>query len=167
MSIFRIKKHWVVVGIFSATISLVSCQNSESSTPVEEAPKSTVDPADYVNDPMGVPSSELAALMRKMFENNKEAREVIMSGGLPENFLEEYKKLHTSGATDSSQITDTYYAMADAYLQSVEAVSSVEEENRVEAFNNMVNTCISCHEAVSCRGPIPKIRTLRIKGDEA
>lgn len=111
--------------------------------------------------------SELAQLMRRMFDENMQMRELILKGETPTQFSEEFYNLHSANATEPEKITDTYHLMGDAYLEAMNQILTADSDHSVEAFNHMVSACIACHESVSCQGPIPRIKKLRIKEDEA
>lgn len=144
---------------------LIAC-NGESSD--ENSVEPTADQADEPNTIIIKESSELALLMRQMWDENMELRDRVLSGEELVDLSEEYNRIHTANATEPEKITETYHALANAYLQSMETLMNSSEENRVEAFNNMVTTCVNCHKGVSCQGPIPKINRLRIRPtDEA
>lgn len=144
---------------------LVAC-NGESSS--EETTQETTEDSEEPTTVIIKESSELALLMRQMWDENMELRDRVISGEELVDLSEEYNRIHSANATEPEKITDTYHALADAYLTSMEALMNASEENRVEAFNNMVTTCVNCHRGVSCQGPIPKINRLRIRpADEA
>lgn len=156
------KKLSVLAAVLGLVFIGVSCNetasNTESAPQVEEAASQEI---------VMPERSELALLMRKMFDENMAIKEGIMNGELPESFPEEFLAIHTSNATEPEKITEAYHAMADAYLASVKNVVEADQENSITAFNNMVTTCVNCHKTVACMGPIPKINQLRIKPDEA
>lgn len=144
---------------------MVAC-NGESSSEEPTVEETAV--SDESNTVIIKESSELAQLMRQMFDENMELRDRVMNGEELQDLSEEYNRIHSADATEPEKITDAYHALADAYLQSMQTLMEADEEHRVEAFNNMVTTCINCHRGVSCQGPIPKIKQLRIRPtDEA
>ncbi|NVK26919.1 MAG: hypothetical protein HWE14_02680 [Flavobacteriia bacterium] len=156
----RLRKY-LVLSAMAAFISVaVACNSGEDKTadPAEEEVSEQSSSEIIMPDP-----SELALLMRKMFDENMAMKEQIMNGGgAPESFPEEYYNLHTADATEPEKITAVYHAMGDSYLQSMKAVVDAPEGEEVKLFNNMVNTCIACHQSVSCQGPIARIKKLRI-----
>lgn len=158
------KKLSVLAGIIGLMSIAVACNSSTEESTSQPAPTEEAASTGIVMPE----SSELALLMRRMFDDNMAMRESILNGELPTEFpIEEYRRLHSANATEPEKITETYHAMADAYLESMNIIVSGEGGDAVEAFNNMVNACVGCHRSVSCPGPIPKIQKLRIKADEA
>lgn len=156
------KKLSVIAGILSMVFFAVACNEP---APAEEP---AVEGQSAVQEEIIMPeSSELALLMRKMFDENMAMKQGILNGELPTSFPEEFLAIHSSNATEPEKITEAYHAMADAYLESVKNVVAADQEHSVTAFNNMVTSCINCHKTVACMGPIPKIKQLRIKPDEA
>ncbi len=147
-----------IISCFIAVLSACGGGETEESTPEVQQDTVATKAVAYTPD-----RSELALLMREMFDENMEIREQIMNGETPKEFSEKFYNLHTANATEPEKINDTYHAMADAYLQTMEGVMEAEGDEAVAAFNNMVTTCVNCHKAVSCQGPIPKINQLRIK----
>lgn len=105
--------------------------------------------------------SELASLMEQMYKDNQSIRERIMNGEIPASFPEDFKRIHTAAATDPKEINETYHAMADAYLQAVDAVTTSDSTTVKRAFNNLVQSCVSCHQ-IYCQGPIKRIQKLHI-----
>lgn len=105
--------------------------------------------------------SELASLMEQMYKDNEAIRQRILEGEIPQSFPEDFKKIHTADPTDPNEINETYHAMADAYLQAVDAVTEADSATVKRAFNNLVQTCVSCHQ-IYCQGPIKRIQKLHI-----
>lgn len=105
--------------------------------------------------------SELALLMEKMYKDNEAMKKEIQAGKLPESFPEDFMNIHTAAATDPSEINETFHAMADAYLQAMDGIVRADSSTVTRAYNNMVQTCVSCHQ-LYCQGPIPRIEKLRI-----
>lgn len=106
--------------------------------------------------------SEMSALMLKMYEKNKENKKMILEGKMPKNFPEEFLKIHTAKLTDSGDRTESFNAFSNLYLNTLKEVFNAPKEDLILRHNNVVNTCISCHQT-TCLGPIPKIKKLLIK----
>ena len=103
--------------------------------------------------------SELALLMRDMYEEGMKVKTKIKSGELPELLLD-FEKIHTAQATEPEKAASpTYKVHALSYLQAVEALKNAHTDNMEESYNNMVNACMSCHKAL-CPGPMVKIKKM-------
>ncbi len=106
-------------------------------------------------------ASELAQLMRDMYDSNMEMKKQIMEGNLPESFPEDFAKIHSAIATDPTVKTDAFHGMADYFVENMKAIEAADSVQIISSFNTMVNTCVSCHQ-MYCKGPIPKIKKLYI-----
>lgn len=106
--------------------------------------------------------SELAVLMKTMYAQNLNWKAEVLKGNIPQNFPEEYRKMHTATSVNESAGTDFYNATATQYLESVEALSQATPQNVKEKYNQMVGMCVQCHQNI-CPGPIPKINKLLIE----
>ncbi len=110
--------------------------------------------------------SELAALMRQMYETNLELKKKLENGEMPPSFPEDFYTLHDAVAT-KGMITDqnrnTFEALADQYKDDLKAIENALTPTQAKiAYNEMVMTCASCHQ-VYCQGPLPKIKRLSFK----
>ncbi|NQV54166.1 MAG: hypothetical protein HQ500_13350 [Flavobacteriales bacterium] len=110
----------------------------------------------------GVERTELALLMRKMYDEMALVKDSIKLGyTVKTNFLEEYKRIQTAHATEPEKIDATYKAMAEAFLINYEMFETSQDE-QAKAFNGMLQNCLVCHEN-KCPGPVKAIKKLRIK----
>ena len=133
-----------------------SCRNNSEEHQADDNKKDCVNP-DAVN-PNG--SSELAILMREMTVFSQLLNESILRDSfipLPDNF----KTIHTAIPTDSTVKGTIFNGHAELYLNSLDVLYKGEKSDRINNFNNMITTCISCHENF-CRGPIKRITKLKI-----
>ena len=105
--------------------------------------------------------SELALLMRELFEDSENVKLQIQEGKTPV-FFTEFDKLHTATPTDENVKEDGFYtAYTDVFIETVEDLL-LAKNNKVDMYNKMVAQCIDCHKQM-CPGPIKKIRKLHIK----
>tara|TARA_B110000046_G_scaffold130138_1_gene136633 strand:+ start:960 stop:1421 length:462 start_codon:yes stop_codon:yes gene_type:complete len=110
----------------------------------------------------GVERSELALLMRKMYDEMKLVKDSINQGyEVKTDFYEEFKHIQTAHATEPEKIDDTYQAMAGAFLDNYSLFEQT-ADNQTEAFNIMLQNCLVCHEQ-KCPGPVKAINKLKIK----
>ncbi|MBC8267064.1 MAG: hypothetical protein H8E84_08880 [Flavobacteriales bacterium] len=128
--------------------SFFSCQNTDK--------KEATDTINFPNK-----DSELALLMRELFEDAENVKSQIRKGQTPA-FFTEFEKLHTAQPTDTDVREDGQYtAFADVFIQSVRQLINTEED-KTKQYNKMVKRCVDCHQQI-CPGPIKKIRKLHIK----
>jgi hypothetical protein len=111
-------------------------------------------------------SSELALLMKKMWEENMELKKDLVAKKSRSDVQLQYASIHTAEATEPEKAaSDIYKSMADAYLQSVERFEEARFITGHEAFNGMVDNCMNCHQQL-CPGPMVRIKKLYIKEEE-
>lgn len=111
--------------------------------------------------------SELALLMRNMYEENMDMRKKLQAGELPESFPQDFKNIHTAVAT-KGMIHDrnTFDALADQYVTNMEQIEKAPTPEHAKiAYNEMVLTCASCHK-IYCQGPLAKIKKMKIPMDD-
>lgn len=114
--------------------------------------------------------SELAVVMRNLFDNSLEIKnhiiklDTLKSNKLPSKLIEKFtynlNLLHSAKPTDKNLRDDgVYQAFANAYINTSEKfTNNLSQKN----FNAMVNNCIQCHEKF-CLGTIQKINKLYIR----
>lgn len=108
-------------------------------------------------------TSELAELMRQMHTDHMDLKHKIEKGELALEKQNDYRSIHQAIPTDPNDDTPLFHTYADAYLIADSIVySSKTSSDYKENFNNMVNSCVACHENF-CMGPINKIELLRIQ----
>lgn len=147
-------KRFYIAAAIALFALMYGCQQSQEAAPAEQ-------PAANNEAPEMYQPSELANLMRSMYDDNMELKKQIEQGIIPASFPEDFYKIHTAEATKPENINDTYKALADKYLADMKQVVESDEASVKRNFNEMVNTCISCHQ-IFCQGPIAKIKKLTI-----
>jgi cytochrome c556 len=107
--------------------------------------------------------SELAALMRQMYDTNLELKKKLENGEMPASFPEDFYTLHDAVATKgmiSEKNRSTFEALADQYKDDLKEIENAATPAQAKiAYNEMVMTCASCHQ-IYCQGPLPKIKRL-------
>lgn len=147
----------IVIGCLLGASFFVACQQMDSSG--EESSAQTEETKELQMQE----TSELALLMRKMYDDNMELREQLLEGQIPRSFPDDFKKIHTADATDPEELQETFDALATEYLRHIQAITKAENPGEAKrSYNNMIQTCASCHE-MYCQGPLAKIRRMRIK----
>ncbi len=123
---------------------LAACTNSDKVAPI---------------NPNG--DSELAILMRNMFDDAMRMKKAIESGDRVK-VLEKFKKMHTAAATEPEKVASPMYKVfTDAYYESLTTLENVKLGETAQAFNSMVQSCMNCHQAM-CPGPMVRIEKLWI-----
>ena len=142
---------WIVSGI----IVLIVWACAEEQEPTCETPDKTL----VVN---GIERSELAFAMRDMYDKMKLVSDSLKSGEeVHANFLELFKNIQTAEGTTPEKIDETYHGMATVFLNTYEEFEN-NPENKAEAFNNMIESCLVCHSK-KCTGPMKTIGKLKVK----
>lgn len=101
--------------------------------------------------------SELALLMRKMYDDGMAMKAAIESGKEPV-FDHEPKAIFTAQATEPEKAaSQAYHDFGQAYLASVKAFQSATPAERKAFYTGMVQSCMACHEQL-CPGPTRKIK---------
>ena len=145
----------IFIGIFS--FLFVSCES-------EVKQKEVITDASQVEvsetNPNG--DSELALLMRKMFEEGEDIKKLITNneGNITEEYIAELERIHTATPTDADVKTPEFEAYTKLMIDEANLLFS-NDSNRVQGFNNLVNRCINCHQSF-CPGPIKRIKKLTI-----
>lgn len=103
--------------------------------------------------------SELALLMRDMFDDGMKAKQALLEGGIPEVHCA-YQNIHTADPTRPEQVaTEEFKVFAKAYEFSADALRGSSPDERPDAYQTMVSACMNCHREI-CPGPMVKIRKL-------
>lgn len=109
--------------------------------------------------------SELALLMRAMFEDGMLTKQQILNRQLPE-IKYDYTRIHTAEATQPEKVaTIDFKLFAKAYEASASALLTSGTDNRAEAYQAMVAACMQCHQTM-CPGPIVKIKKMYLSEEE-
>lgn len=103
--------------------------------------------------------SELALLMREMEADAKRMKLQVKNGELPE-VLKKFAEIHTAEPTEEGKTDGAEYQVyAQSYLQTIQAMQNADEETAPKLFNNIVESCMNCHQAM-CPGPMVRIEKL-------
>jgi hypothetical protein len=104
--------------------------------------------------------SELALLMRDMFEESDSLKQLVVDGK-PLTGLKKYQDIHSAIPTDPTVNGPVFEAFAEAYINSIKELESADSSS-VFNFNQMVDQCMSCHTEF-CPGPKKRIKKLYIQ----
>ncbi len=103
--------------------------------------------------------SELALLMREMFDDGMRMKQQIEKGDKLE-VLAKFEKIHSAQATEPEKAASKKFKMyADAYLNMIEQLKVSSPEDTEVLFQGLVESCMNCHRAM-CPGPMVRIKKL-------
>jgi len=137
-----------IIGFFIVCFVLLSCNSNNKKEKVAKTLE------------MYQPS-EMALLMRKMYEANKVVKNQIIRKDTLLPFPEEFLTIHSAVLTDPSERDEEFDSLAKKFINYQKNTFSSNSDSAAYHFNQSINTCIACHET-RCTGPIPKIKELLI-----
>ena len=105
--------------------------------------------------------SEMAILMRGMYEFNKIVKTQIINKDSLLPFPEEFVNIHSAVLTDKFERNDEFDSLSKKFIIYQKAIYTSKSDSIAYFFNQSINTCVVCHEP-RCTGPIPKIKKLLI-----
>ncbi len=141
-------KKGLIIGSIVCFVVLMACSDN----------KSTVKTTSVIN-PNG--DSELALLMREMYDDGQRIKEQILAGEKPE-ILKRFAEIHTAEATEPEKAaSDAYKMYADAFLNAMDILAESDESNVNLNYMAMVQSCNNCHQQL-CPGPMVKIKKLNL-----
>ena len=104
--------------------------------------------------------TELALLMRAMFDEGMNMKSAIAEGKHPKIKID-FEDILTAEATEPEKAaSDTYQAFAKSYISIMESFED-KNANAEELYEAMVSNCESCHKAL-CPGPLVRIKKLKV-----
>lgn len=107
--------------------------------------------------------SELALLMREMFEEGKAMKQQLKNDEMPTSNVA-FRQITSAHPTNPEETnTPEFEAFSHSYIQAMEELKNagtVEEATR--SYNLVIAACMGCHQT-ACPGPLPKIRKLYLK----
>ncbi|MFK5891009.1 MAG: hypothetical protein QM486_09795 [Flavobacteriaceae bacterium] len=112
-------------------------------------------------EPIMYKPSEMALLMRGMYEFNNVLKMQIINKDSLLPFPEEFVNIHSAVLTDKFERNDEFDSLSKKYLIYQKAIYTSRSDSTAYFFNQSIQTCVTCHEP-RCTGPIPKIKKLLI-----
>lgn len=106
--------------------------------------------------------SEMAILMRAMYDSAASVRTLVQDGRLPGELPEIFFTLHKAKPTDSTVKNENFDDFATSYLESLKQLHTSDVNNVKENYNFLLNKCVDCHSQY-CPGPIKAINKLRVQ----
>ncbi len=131
---------YFIFAFICSSMMILACQ----SNPPKKAPL----------NPNG--DSELALLMRKMFEETKKMMEAKESGEKYIPALDVAEILTAHPTEEGKNMTPEYQIFARQYMQVMENYQRASLEEINTAYDAVVTNCKSCHQAI-CPGPLRRI----------
>lgn len=103
--------------------------------------------------------SELALLMRQMFEDGERVRVQVQKGEAV-SIQVDFDKIMTAKSTDPSKMQGPEFPhFAASYVEAMKALRDAPPAEAQDKYSAMVATCMNCHEQ-SCPGPMVRIKKL-------
>jgi hypothetical protein len=106
--------------------------------------------------------SELAVLMRRMTAFTDSLQKKITGGSPIGDYPKTFEHILTARPTDSAMNRAVFTGFANAYLEKLKRLYFTETSDRTVPYNNVVKSCITCHENF-CQGPIKRIQKMLVK----
>jgi hypothetical protein len=107
--------------------------------------------------------SELALVMRALFDDAMKMKRVMMVDGVAPASEIDYTEILEAHATEPEKANSPEYkAMAQAYISLMKEFETQKDTNAHVQFNTVVDACMGCHK-VMCPGPMVKIKKLYLK----
>lgn len=155
---------YALSGLLLFVVIIQACQHNikETDSMQDQQPKTVILKKAEINT-----TSELASLMRDMYDRNLELGRQIEAGIIPESFPEDFYTIHKAESTPG-MLHDTVFFknMAAQYLANMKKITEAETKQEAKiAYNEMIMTCAGCHQ-VYCQGPLPTIRKMKLSLNE-
>ena len=138
------KKTSLFFFIFAA--GLLACQQSE------RAPQGDLNPNG---------DSELALLMRTMYEETMEMKKALKEGKKYDHSFETEAIFTATPTEEGKNASTTYKAFAQNYQHVMEQYAEASGKDLKGSYERIVENCQSCHQAI-CPGPLRRIRHLEL-----
>jgi hypothetical protein len=144
-----------IIALWFFSVLFISCANDGSKTKTD-----TLASCKKSLNPNG--DSELAILMREFAAYTDSVKSDLKNNREPRPKPANLSKILTAKKTDENLDNSVFIPFAQSYIANVENFYTVEKSERVNAYNGMVNMCITCHQHF-CGGPIKRIEKLYLK----
>lgn len=143
-----------IIAVFSGLL-LVFCFLACSDT---EPSKPSLAPSQV--NPNG--DSELALLMRAMFDDGMRIKQQIKEGKTPQ-IAHTFEDIYTAQATEPEKVaTKEYKLYADAYRNMLDQLKNAKAQEIPILYEGLVESCMNCHRAM-CPGPMRRIKHMYLK----
>ncbi len=105
-----------------------------------------------------IKTSELAKLMRYMYDETARIKPLIASSKRIGSFPKKFASVHTATPTDPAEHNETFKIFADNYLN---ATQTLYAKPSTASYNLVVQSCLNCHQT-HCLGPLSRIKALML-----
>ncbi len=103
--------------------------------------------------------SELALLMRDMFDDAMRIKSQVKSGKKP-TFQVQFENIHSAESTDPNDAkSDKFKVFANSFSLAIGALKDASEDDLEQKYHAFVQSCMNCHQAM-CPGPMTRIKKL-------
>lgn len=128
-----------------------------------QVPEETIEVKNpVVNKPLNPNGdSELAILMREMFEEAKRIKKQVQNGETVTVKLDHEKILSAHATEPDKAASPKFKSWASAYLAGIESLKNAKPYEAETAYRSLVNNCLNCHKSL-CPGPIVRINKLKL-----
>jgi hypothetical protein len=104
--------------------------------------------------------TELALLMRAMFDEGMDIKADIESGKHPEINLEHEKILTAEATQPEEAASPEFKSLANKYLFAVRQLGAKNNMDAGKKYDDRVQACMDCHRSM-CPGPLERIKKLK------
>jgi hypothetical protein len=109
--------------------------------------------------------SEMALLMEEMYVELDSIRPKLIENKPIGEFPQKFEKIDSAKMTETFARTNEFKNWSNLLIQNFHNLYE-SDSNRIENYNNVVKTCISCHKSdAGCIGPVSRISKLLIPQD--
>lgn len=155
-----LNKYFIYTSLVCIVLLLVQCkQSGDKKTEAVIVEKDSATCTAKPLNPNG--DSELSLLMRNMVHSSESLKELIKQGKLPDQFPEEFLKIHTAKPTDSNTKKASFDGFASLYISNMQTLFKSPKDQLTTNYNAVISACVSCHTE-HCPGPLKKIKQLSI-----
>lgn len=107
--------------------------------------------------------SEMAQLMLDMHAEMDAVQIKIRNGEDLGSYPEKFDNVVSAAMSNESMREEGWESYAEALIIAEKSLYEASPEAQPQAYKDVVSTCLACHSAVGCSGPIPKIKKLHWK----
>lgn len=106
-------------------------------------------------------NAPLAVLMREMYLDMEEIKGRVLDKEKLGTYLEKHRAMLAAEATDPKVRDSSFHIMGSAYLLHLERMEQSSEEELLNNFQALQQSCVACHQQ-KCPGPLKKINALKV-----
>jgi hypothetical protein len=131
----------------------IACNNTAETENQESAPRSK-------SGETLIKKSELAVLMRNMYNELDSLKPMIQSGQFKAvDLLGKYHKIDVATPTDSADSGPVFESFAAGFKERLNLLDLYPDSTQL--WNAMISSCVDCHKSY-CPGPVKTINKLKV-----